>query len=66
VYHDSVSIAFLLAALNDLEVLSADIQNAYLNAPTTEKVYTTTGEEFGKDKVGRSVFCLSLVWTEVE
>jgi hypothetical protein len=41
--------------LNDLEVLSADVQNAYLNAPTTEKVYATAGDEFGKDKAGRPV-----------
>ena len=30
---DSVRFFFMLAALNDLEVLSADIQNAYLSAP---------------------------------
>jgi hypothetical protein len=29
---DSVRIAFLTAALNDLNMLSADLQNAYLNA----------------------------------
>jgi hypothetical protein len=28
-------------------VLSCDIQNAYLNAPTKEKVWTTAGKEFG-------------------
>jgi hypothetical protein len=31
-------VAFLLATLNDLNILAADIQNAYLNAPTTKKV----------------------------
>ena len=36
---DSMHIAFLLAALNDVDILSADIGNAYLNAPTREKVY---------------------------
>ena len=30
---------FLIAALNDLDVLSADIQNAYLTAPIKEKYY---------------------------
>jgi hypothetical protein len=44
VSRDSVRLVFLLASLNDLDILAADIQNAYLNAPTTEKVYTTTGE----------------------
>lgn len=49
VSRDSVRIAFTLAALNDLEIMSADIQNAYLNAPTSEKVWTTCGMEFGQD-----------------
>lgn len=47
VSRDSVCIAFLLAALNDLDILAADIGNAYLNAPTQEKVYSTAGKEFG-------------------
>ncbi|KAI2511653.1 Reverse transcriptase (RNA-dependent DNA polymerase) [Fragilaria crotonensis] len=55
VSRDSIRIAFTLAALNDLNVLSADVQGAYLNAPTKEKVYTTAGLEFGADKVGRPV-----------
>jgi hypothetical protein len=29
VSHDSVHLAFLIAALNDLEILSADAQNPY-------------------------------------
>jgi hypothetical protein len=36
---DSVRLFFLIAALNDLDVLSADIQNAYLTAPIKEKYY---------------------------
>ncbi len=36
VSRDSVRIAFLLAALNDLDVLACDIGNAYLNAPCRE------------------------------
>jgi hypothetical protein len=44
-----------LAALNDLDVLSADVQEACLNAQTKEKVYTIAGLEFGADKVGRPV-----------
>ena len=46
---DSVRLAFLAAALNDLDVLAADIQNAYLTAPTKEKVYAIAGPEFGSD-----------------
>lgn len=47
VSRESVRIAFLIAALNDLDVLAADIGNAYLNATTRERVYTTAGKEFG-------------------
>ncbi len=49
VSRESVRIAFIIAALNNLDILQADIGNAYLNAPTTEKVYTITGPEFGDD-----------------
>ena len=44
---DSVRIMFLIAALNDIDILSADIGNAYLNASTKERVHTTAGPEFG-------------------
>ena len=43
---DSIRIFFLIAALNDLDVLSADIQNAYLTAPITEKYWVMAGDEF--------------------
>jgi Reverse transcriptase (RNA-dependent DNA polymerase) len=52
VSRETVRIAFVLAALNDLDILAADIGNAYLNAYTAEKVYTITGPEFG-DEAGR-------------
>ena len=45
----SICLAYLIAALNDLDILSADIGNAYLNAPTREKVHTTCGIEFGQN-----------------
>lgn len=51
----SISIAFLVAALNDLEILSANISGAYLNASAAEKVYTLAGKEFGPAKEGRVV-----------
>jgi len=49
VSRDSVRMAFLYAALNDLDILSCDIANAYLNAPCTEKIWTVAGPEFGSD-----------------
>jgi Reverse transcriptase (RNA-dependent DNA polymerase) len=52
VSRDSIQITFLVAALNDLEILSADVVRAYLNAKAKEKVYTTAGKEFGPDKEG--------------
>lgn len=47
VSRDTVRIALTLAALNDCEVLCADVQNAYLNAPPKEKVWIQAGPEFG-------------------
>ena len=44
-------LVIFLAELNDLEVWSTDIGNAYLEAKTKEKVYIVAGPEFG-DKQG--------------
>ena len=49
VARDTVKIALILAALNDLQVMSSDILNVYVKAPVTEKMWTTLGPEFGKD-----------------
>ena len=50
VSRDSVRIGFLIAALNELDIGSADIGNAYLNAECREKIWTIAGPEFGSDK----------------
>ena len=50
VSRDSVRTCLLLAALNDLKVLSGDIENAYLTAPCREKCWTIAGKEFGSDQ----------------
>jgi hypothetical protein len=47
VSRDSVRIAFLLATLLDVNVMSCDISNAYLNAPCREKIWFVAGPEFG-------------------
>jgi hypothetical protein len=61
VSRDSVRVAFLLAALNDVNILAADIGNAYLNADCREKVHTTLGMEFGQNMVGKTaVICKAL------
>jgi hypothetical protein len=49
VSRESVRIALTLAALNNLEVKTADIENAYLTAPIGEKIWCTLGSEFGED-----------------
>jgi hypothetical protein len=52
VSRNSVRLAFLIAALNTLDILGADIGNAYLNAKMTERVHTVCGLEFGQANVG--------------
>jgi len=49
VSRDSVRICLLLAALNGIEILCGDIQNAYLTAPNREKIWCWAGPEFGPD-----------------
>jgi hypothetical protein len=51
---DSVRIMLLIAAFNDLQVLSTDIRNAYLNASCREKVHVKVNAElFGKEHQGK-------------
>jgi hypothetical protein len=50
VSRDSVRIALMYAALNDLEILSCDVTNAYLNADCREKIWVQAGPEFGEDE----------------
>ena len=47
VSRDSVRIILLIAALNGLQVMACDIQNAYLTANCREKIWTYAGPEFG-------------------
>ena len=53
VSRDSIRIAFLVAALNDLDVFACDIGNAYLNAPCREKIWFEAGIECGKSARGK-------------
>ncbi|KAI2506381.1 Reverse transcriptase (RNA-dependent DNA polymerase) [Fragilaria crotonensis] len=50
VSRDSVRIALLVAALNELQLLACDIQNAYLTADCREKIYIIAGPEFGSEE----------------
>jgi Reverse transcriptase (RNA-dependent DNA polymerase) len=50
VSRDSVRLAFLIAALNDLNIMACDVGNAYLNAPCRKKVWFVAGAEFGSQQ----------------
>jgi hypothetical protein len=50
VSHDSVWITFLIAALNDLDIMSMDLENAFIQAPCREKIWFEGGLECGEDQ----------------
>ena len=53
VSRESVRIAFTYAALNGVDVFAADIRNAYLQAPSSQRDYVICGIEFGLENVGK-------------
>ncbi len=53
VSRESVKIAFLIAALNDLDIMTCDIGNAYLNANYREKIWFVAGRECGPELQGK-------------
>ena len=57
VSRESVRIVFLYAALNGLDVFSANICNAYLQAPSSRKDYVICRAEFGIANIG----CVGLI-----
>jgi hypothetical protein len=61
VSRESVRIALVLAALNDVEVKTADIENAYITAPCSEKIWTVLGPEFGPD-AGKKAFVVRALY----
>jgi hypothetical protein len=60
VSRESVRIDLTLAALTDLNVKMADIENAYLTAPLTEKIWTVLRPEFGADAGKRALIFRTL------
>jgi hypothetical protein len=50
VSRDSVHILLTIAALNKLDILGADVQNAFLSAPNKEKCWMVAGPEFGPEE----------------
>ena len=55
VSRESVRIALTLVSLSKLEVKAGDVENAYITAPITEKVWTILGLEFGADAGKRAI-----------
>jgi hypothetical protein len=53
VSRESIRIGLTYAALLGLPVIGGDIQNAYLQAPSSEKHFIVCGPEFGTENVGR-------------
>ena len=53
VSRESVCIAFTYAALNNLNIFAADIQNDYLQAPSFEKHFVICSQEFGLENIGK-------------
>jgi hypothetical protein len=50
VLRDSIWLAFLIAAMNDIDKMSCDLENAYLNAPCREKIWFEGGIKCGKNQ----------------
>ena len=53
VSRESIRIALTYAALHQIDVKCADIKNAYLQAPSSEKHFIYCGSEFGLENVGK-------------
>ena len=62
VSRESIIIYLTYAALNNLPVFGADIQNAYLQAPTTKKHYIICRPEFGLENVGKKTLIVRALY----
>ena len=50
---EAVRLDFLMAKMHGLQVVAADVGNAYLTAYTEEKLYIIAGDEFGPEYKGK-------------
>jgi hypothetical protein len=62
VIRDSRRTGLLIAALNDLEVFAADVQNAYLISPCVEKIYKILAEKFGPHRKGKKAIVVRALY----
>jgi len=58
---ETMQIALTLAGLNDLQVKVSDIENAYITAPCTKKIWTVLGPKFGSD-AGKSAIVVRALY----
>ena len=58
---DSIRTAFLVAELNGLKVMAADVRNAYLHGYTKEKIYTVAEPKFGELE-GKILICIKSLY----
>jgi hypothetical protein len=58
----SVQLINLIATANKLEVLCGDVGNAFVNAYTREKVFTTAGPEFGSEWIGKHLIIVKALY----
>ena len=59
---ESVRIALTYAALNGLYVFACDIQNSYLQIPSSEKHFIICGPEFGLENVGKKALIIDALY----
>ena len=58
---DHIRILFLLAVMNDLDILMTDISCAFLQSKCKEKIYTIAGREWGEEE-GKILILLKSVY----
>jgi len=62
---ESVRIIFTYTALDDLNIFAAETQNAYLQAPTSEKHSAKAGPEFGSKEGCKMLIIRALYGTAI-
>eukprot|EP00957_Ditylum_brightwellii_P205881 15345836-Ditylum_brightwellii.AAC.1 len=60
---ESVCIAFTYAALNGIDILAANIPNAYLQAPSFQKHYIIYGLEFGLENIRKKALICRAIYS---
>jgi Reverse transcriptase (RNA-dependent DNA polymerase) len=60
VTRESVRLGFLIAAMNELEIVAADVRNTYLNADCWEKIWFIASPAFATKKGKVLIMCKAL------